>query len=104
MTTQQLVSERTQEFLRALASENRQRIVMLFADGQPRTVGQVAAEAGVGQSTASEQLTLLRRGGLVRAERNGKTVRYMADGDGIAAALSELQQVLARCCPPEASS
>lgn len=97
---EQLISERTREFLKALASENRQRIVMLFADGRARSVGEVATEVGIGQSTASEQLTLLRRGGLVRAQREGKTVRYIADGDGIAATLDELRQVLARCCPP----
>lgn len=94
------LSERTREFLRALASENRQQVLLLFADGQPRSVGQIAAELGIGQSTASEQLAALRRGGIVQARREGKTVYYCADGGGISEALNELQAILRSCCPP----
>jgi DNA-binding transcriptional ArsR family regulator len=98
--TMNVLSERTRDFLRALAGENRQQVLLLFTDGQPRSVGQVATELGIGQSTASEQLAALRRGGVVRAERDGKTVWYRADRDGIVAALGELQSILAACCPP----
>ncbi|GAB1688634.1 ArsR/SmtB family transcription factor [Krasilnikovia sp. M28-CT-15] len=94
------LTARTREFLRALASENRQQVLLLFTDGQPRSVGQVAAELGVGQSTASEQLAALRRGGIVQARREGKTVYYCADRDGIIAALDDLQTILRSCCPP----
>ena len=100
MTDTVALTERTREFLRALASENRQQMLLLFADGQPRNVGRIAAELGIGQSTASEQLAILRRGGLVRSERDGKTVRYCADRAGILDALAELQTVLQSCCPP----
>jgi DNA-binding transcriptional ArsR family regulator len=100
MTDTVALTERTREFLRALASENRQQVLLLFADGQPRSVGQIATELGIGQSTASEQLAILRRGGLVRSERDGKTVNYCADRAGILAALAELQAVLQSCCPP----
>ena len=78
MTDTIALSERTREFLRALAGENRQQVLLLFADGQPRSVGQIAAELGIAQSTASEQLTILRRGGL-----------------------AELQEVLRSCCTPD---
>lgn len=91
----------TREFLKALASESRQQILMLFADGRSRAVGEVAAELRIGQSTASEQLAILRRANIVQAEREGKTVRYRAYGTGIAAALTELQEMLQTCCPPE---
>jgi DNA-binding transcriptional ArsR family regulator len=100
MTDTATLTERTRDFLRALASENRQQVLLLFADGQPRSVGQIAAELGIGQSTASEQLTILRRGGLVHSERDGKTVRYCADRTGILSALAELHAVLQSCCPP----
>ncbi|GAB1694917.1 ArsR/SmtB family transcription factor [Krasilnikovia sp. M28-CT-15] len=100
MTDTATLSERTREFLRALASENRQQLLLLFADAQPRSVGQIAAELGIGQSTASEQLAALRRGGIVQARREGKTVYYCADRDGIINALDELQTILRSCCPP----
>jgi len=101
MTDTTALSERTRDFLRALASENRQQVLLLFADGQPRSVGRVAADLGIGQSTASEQLAALRRGGLVRAERDGRTVRYRADRAGILRALGELRTILEACCPPD---
>jgi DNA-binding transcriptional ArsR family regulator len=101
MTHTTSLSDRTREFLRALASENRQQVLLLFTDGQPRSVGRIAAELGIGQSTASEQLAILRRGGLVRSERDGKTVNYSADRAGILAALGELQAILQACCPPD---
>jgi DNA-binding transcriptional ArsR family regulator len=100
MTDTITVSDRTREFLRALASENRQQVLLLFTDGQSRSVGQIATELGIGQSTASEQLAILRRGGLVRSERDGKTVYYCADRAGILAAMGELQTILQACCPP----
>lgn len=87
-----------QDFLRALASETRQRILFLFGDGQERTVGQVAEEAGIGQSTASEHLSTLRRAGLLTARREGKEVYYCPDGARVAALLGRLRDVLARCC------
>ncbi|WP_117212902.1 ArsR/SmtB family transcription factor [Allorhizocola rhizosphaerae] len=94
------LSEAAQDFLKALASTSRQQILLLFADGRPRSVGEIAAEAGIGQSTASEQLALLRRGGIMTARREGKIVLYFPDSAGIASALDELQRLLMRCCPP----
>jgi len=89
-----------QAFLKALASETRQRIMELFAGGVELTVGEVAERSGLGQSTASEQLSLLRRGGLLDSTRAGKLVRYRADVEGIGANLAALQGYLVRCCPP----
>jgi len=86
--------------LKALASETRQRIIELFAGGVELTVGEVAERSGLGQSTASEQLSMLRRGGLLTATRAGKLVRYSADVERIGANLAALQGYLVQCCPP----
>ena len=91
-------------FLRALASETRQQLLLLFADGGELTVGEVARRAGIGQSTASEQLALLRAGGLLTATREGKLVRYRGDREGIVRQLTVLQASLSRCCPPASGS
>ncbi|MEV4663493.1 metalloregulator ArsR/SmtB family transcription factor [Micromonospora echinofusca] len=88
----------TQEFLKALGSPTRQRIMMLFARGAELSVGEVAELAGISQATASQQLTLLRRGRVVTSRREGKTVYYRADRDGAVAALAELQSYLMTCC------
>jgi DNA-binding transcriptional ArsR family regulator len=100
MTTSPALDGPTQDFLKALASEKRQQIMMLFADGTQLTVGQVADCCGLGQSTTSEQLAILRRGGLVQSSRDGKLVRYRADPTTITTRLAELQSYLACCCPP----
>jgi DNA-binding transcriptional ArsR family regulator len=89
------------DFLKALASETRQQMMTAFAGGRELTVGEVADRCGLGQSTTSEQLAILRRGGLVRSTRHGKLVRYRADPASISARLAELQGYLACCCPPE---
>lgn len=100
MTMRGLLTQnpQVQDFLKAMAGETRQRILQLFVDGNERTVGQVAAECGFGQSTASEHLTILRRGGLVVARREGKEVYYLPDRALIAARLQTLGQLLGRCC------
>lgn len=92
------LEEDTREFLRALASSTRQRIMLLFARGEELPVGEVAERVGIGQSTASQQLASLRRGKVVVARREGKTVYYRADREGMAAALADLQRYLAKCC------
>ena len=99
MTTPPALHGPTQDFLKALASETRQQIMMLFAGGVQLTVGEVSDRCGLGQSTTSEQLAVLRRGGLVQSSRDGKLVRYRADPGTITARLAELQGYLACCCP-----
>ncbi|HSA53369.1 MAG TPA: helix-turn-helix transcriptional regulator [Yinghuangia sp.] len=90
----------TGDFLKALASETRQRVMALFAGNAELTVGEVAQLAGMGQSTASEHLALLRRGGLLVSVRDGKAVRYRADTNRIIEHMDALKDYLLRCCPP----
>ncbi|MEH1014381.1 metalloregulator ArsR/SmtB family transcription factor [Micromonospora sp. CPCC 206060] len=97
-TTPAGLAPRTQEFIRALGSPTRQQIMMLFAHGAELSVGEVAERVGISQATASQQLTLLRRGGAATSRRDGKTVLYRADRDGARAALADLQSYLATCC------
>ncbi|MBB5840532.1 ArsR/SmtB family transcription factor [Kribbella italica] len=88
----------THDFLKALSNPTRQRIMLLFARGAELSVNEVAEQAAIGQSTASQQLDLLRRGGIVTSRREGKAVLYRADKAGAAAALSDLQAYLQNCC------
>jgi DNA-binding transcriptional ArsR family regulator len=87
-------------FLKALASETRQRILLTaFANGRERTVGEVAEVVKLGQSTTSEHLAILRRGGLLESRREGKEVYYRPDRARILAALQRLTEALTCCCP-----
>jgi DNA-binding transcriptional ArsR family regulator len=88
----------TREFLKALTSPTRQRIMLLFARGAELSVGEVAEQIGIGQSTASEQLSVLRRAGIVTSRREGKIVLYRSDRDGALEVLADLQAYLQTCC------
>lgn len=90
----------TADFLKALASETRQKVMQQFTGGIELTVGEIAERCGLKPSTASEHLSLLRRGGLVLSRKEGKQVYYRADGATMASRLDELKDYLARCCPP----
>lgn len=92
------LSPTTHEFLKALSSPSRQRVMLLFARGGELSVGEVAERAELGQSTASEQLSLLRRGGIVTSRRDGNVVLYRADRDGVLAVLEDLKSYLLACC------
>ncbi|MFE5120115.1 ArsR/SmtB family transcription factor [Streptomyces sp. NPDC056669] len=83
-----------QVFLKALTSGTRQRLFAHFLDGEELTVGEVAERTGLGPSTTSEHLAVLRRGGLLQSTRSGKLVRYRADREGIAELLGQLHSYL----------
>lgn len=92
------LAESTHDFLKALASPTRQQIMLLFAHGAELSVNEVAERVGIGQSTASQQLALLRRGGIVTSRRQGKVVLYRGDKERTAQALADLQNYLKFCC------
>ncbi|MFF4418649.1 ArsR/SmtB family transcription factor [Streptosporangium sp. NPDC001559] len=92
------IPQAAQDFLKALASPGRQQIMLLFARGAELSVNQVAERAGVSQSAASQQLALLRRGGILTSRRAGKEVLYRGDRDSVARILGDLQDYLKFCC------
>jgi DNA-binding transcriptional ArsR family regulator len=60
-------------------------------------VGQSAAEAGMSQSLASHHLRPLRTARLLRAERDGKAVRYALDDAHVA---EVVHMMVAHVCEP----
>jgi ArsR family transcriptional regulator len=61
--------------LKLLAEETRLGIVEQLMEG-PRHVGEINEVLGIDQSLLSHHLRVLRDGGLVEAERDGKAVLY----------------------------
>jgi len=100
MTATPEMNQAAQDFLKAMASDTRQAILALFVGGVELSVGEVAEQAGLSPSTASEHLSLMRRGGLLASSREGKSVRYRVDSARIGAQLDELKAYLNCCCPP----
>lgn len=77
------------EMFRLMGDGNRLRILLLVLD-QPRSVGDIAAMAGLSQSLVSHNLGRLRAGRLVRAERQGKQVYYAAADDHVRSVLRDM--------------
>jgi DNA-binding transcriptional ArsR family regulator len=65
------------DLFRLLGDPTRLRIVLACVDEQ-RAVGAIAESLGLSQSLVSHHLRLLRAARIVRAERQGKQVFYLA--------------------------
>jgi DNA-binding transcriptional ArsR family regulator len=68
-------AEQASEFLKSLANPVRLRILCLLADGEA-SVGEITERLAARQSLVSQHLALLRKDGLVRATRDGQSIRY----------------------------
>ena len=83
--------------LAALGQDTRLEVFRLLvkagSEGIPS--GEVASRLGTVQNTMSAHLKVLDHAGLVRAERDGRTVRYVADMTGFRDLLAYLME---DCC------
>ncbi len=83
--------------LSALAQETRLDVFRLLMqclpDGMP--AGDLAEKFGVPASTMSTHLAILTRAGLTRSDRDGRTIYYAAELDGIK---SLLEFLVKDCC------
>lgn len=69
--------------------------LLIRAGDNGMAAGDIAASMDVRQNTMSSHLATLTQAGLIRNERQGRTIRYFADLDGVGALLSFLIQ---DCC------
>ncbi|MEM9684898.1 MAG: metalloregulator ArsR/SmtB family transcription factor [Pseudomonadota bacterium] len=83
--------------LAALSQETRLDIFRLLTRAEPDGLyaGQIADALGGRQNTISTNLAILARAGLIRSVREGRSIRYFADLEGMGALLSFL---LEDCC------
>jgi Predicted transcriptional regulator len=83
--------------LAALGQETRLDIFRLLvragAEGVP--AGEIASRLGAVQNTTSAHLKILHHAGLVRTQREGRVVRYLADMTGFRDLLAFLME---DCC------
>ncbi len=96
--TESTVSPDLLEFLKSIASESRIKILLLFLDGQERTVNQIAEAVGLGQPTTSEHLAIMRRSGVLVSTKQGKEVFYQPDRERLLRHLNILRSILEKCC------
>lgn len=84
----------------ALSQQTRLQVLRLLvkAGTEGMHAGDIADKLGVRQNTMSTNLNILLRAGLVRNEREGRSIRYFADFDGIRGLLSFMME---DCCGGE---
>lgn len=95
------LNERASEaatLLSRLANPDRLLILCLLVNGE-KNVSQIGEESGIVQPTLSQQLTVLRKDGLVQTRRSGKYVYYRLENPDVLAIMQTLYQVF--CAPQE---
>lgn len=63
----------------ALGDEHRQRILLLFEQGERLNVGQIAEVSTLARSTVSHHLKILHESGVLASEKIGKEVWFWID-------------------------
>ncbi|WAC48749.1 metalloregulator ArsR/SmtB family transcription factor [Asticcacaulis sp. SL142] len=81
----------------ALSQETRLDVIRLLiqAGTEGMAAGEIGDRLGVRQNTMSANLSVLAHSGLIRSVREGRSIRYFADFDGIKGLLTFL---LRDCC------
>lgn len=82
------------ELFRTLGHPARIRVLELLQDG-PRPVHELLADLEIEASSLSQQLTVLRRAGLVTSSRSGSTVLYTLSSPDVAELLRAGRHLLA---------
>lgn len=77
------------DLLKLLANPHRLVMLCQLIDGE-KTVGTLAAFAGIRDSTASQNLSLLRKAGIVAARRDGQTMWYSVQDENVRLILQSL--------------
>ncbi|MFG6500360.1 ArsR/SmtB family transcription factor [Sulfitobacter sp. 1A13191] len=69
--------------------------LLIKAGGKGMSAGEIGTALDVRQNTMSANLSVLSRAGLIRSKREGRSIRYFADMNGLRALLGFL---LEDCC------
>lgn len=88
--------ERETALFKALADENRLKILSLLRCGE-KCACRLQDELAIGQPTLSYHMGLLCASGIVRARRQGRWTYYSIDREGCARA-GEMLESLTGCC------
>lgn len=80
------------DLLKALSNPQRLRLLCSMVDG-PQSVGELEKTLGASQSYVSGQLARLRSEGLVKAERDGRTIHYSLADPRVTPIIERLYEV-----------
>jgi len=74
--------------IRSVNHKLRQQILKLIEENKRINVTDIYVKLRLEQSVASQHLAILRKAGMVKTERDGKTINYSVNFNGIAAVAS----------------
>lgn len=94
LTVTQEPIELKAKLFRGFADATRLKILQHLCEG-PRSVGEVVAATGFGQSNVSNHLACLRDCGLVASEREGRNVIYRVSDPRVIGLLESVDELLA---------
>jgi len=100
MKEDRLSSKECAERLKALADQDRLRIVQLLLSGS-RNVGEIAAELSEDITKVSHHLQILKREDIVETKKQGRFVVYRLHPDVFAATRSSTDCLDLGCCKLE---
>jgi DNA-binding transcriptional ArsR family regulator len=95
-----VAADQASNFLKSLANPVRLRILCLLAEGDA-SVGEITGRLAARQSLISQHLALLRKDGLVRAQRDGQSIRYALADDRVERLIAVLYETFCPI-PPQA--
>ena len=100
MKNDRLSSKECAERLKALADEDRLRIIQVLRGG-PKNVGEIAEELNADMANISHHLQILKREKLVETEKQGRFVVYRLRPEVFAATRSATDCLDLGCCKLE---
>ncbi|WP_138936426.1 ArsR/SmtB family transcription factor [Roseovarius arcticus] len=85
----------------ALGQQTRLQVFRLLiqAGKTGMSAGEISAALEVRQNTMSANLSVLARSGLIRSTREGRSIRYFSDMDGLRSLLAFLMEDCCGGCP-----
>ena len=86
--------QKTAAIFTALGDPHRQRIILMFDDGERLSVGQIVAASPLSRSAVAHHLRVLREAGILRCEKAGKEVWYWPAPDTVRSALDAVRDYL----------
>lgn len=86
------------DFLKALGNEKRQEILLtVFNDYGEHNLGEIARRCSIAQSTASEHMAIMKRGGIVVSRKVEKEVFFRVHRESVLEILDRFRSLL-QCC------
>ena len=102
--TSSLFDEEILEAISVVTEPTRLRILFFLGDRGPACVNDIASRFSISRPAISHHLKVLKNHRLVRSQKMGQEVYYVASVGVLAPRLRALADTLEQCCPAEGNT